>query len=359
MPLPPRKVTGRMGMNFVERVALAAEAKLITIPEDLDTGVDGLVEFEQPDHTVSLVAVQVKRGSSYFDKSGAKCATDARHMRYWMNYAVPVILVVVNDDETEAYWMDVRQHLRDHPSVAHDGPFTLHPPQNQRFTSDALVKVIRRLASVNDFGQAVVALSDPLVETRLSALSLLYRFRMERRALFCLAAALRVELDADAIRLQCDFYSRYLSHPEMTFGADSLLRKYAQDLLTDASRGQLVRLLQAFNDDEHYGDWSGATELFAFGNDEIPDRHAIIERVTLQQGIAEVVAAAASTELLLEVALDSNVPVNERRAAVALFGYLGYECPLQKLDDAVASEPDPALNALLRWVRYWLAQDDG
>lgn len=347
-------------MNFVERIALAAGAKLIPIPEDLDTGVDGLVEFEQLDHNVSLVAVQVKRGSSYFDKSGARCATDARHMRYWMNYAVPVILVVVNDDdESEAYWMDVRQHLRDHPSVAYEGPFTLRLPKNQRFTSDSLVKEIRRLAAVNDFGQAVVALSDPLVETRLSALSLLYRFRMERRALFCLAAALRVELDADAIRLLCDFYSRYLSHPEMTFGADSLLRKYAKELLTDASRGQLVRLLEAFNDDEHYGDWSGATELFAYGDDEVPDRHAIIERGTLQQGIAEVVAAAASAEVLLEVALDSNVPVNERRAAVALFGYLGYECPLPVLDAAMASELDPALNALLRWVRYWLAHADG
>ena len=83
MQLGRTKVTGRLGMNFVERVALEAHSKPIPVPEDLDTGIDGFIEFSELDGVSRLIAFQIKRGASYFDETGAKCQVDSEHLRFW------------------------------------------------------------------------------------------------------------------------------------------------------------------------------------------------------------------------------------------------------------------------------------
>jgi hypothetical protein len=111
--LTPNKIMGRLGMNYVERMALSAGCKSIPVPEDLDTGLDGFLEFDETEGSTRLAAFQVKRGSSFFDRTGPKYWADARHILYWAHYPIPVILIIVRDDESEAFWMDVRQHIRD------------------------------------------------------------------------------------------------------------------------------------------------------------------------------------------------------------------------------------------------------
>ena len=104
MKVTPNKLSGRLGMNYVERVALKAGCKPIVVPEDLDTGIDGFIEFADGER-ISLIAFQVKHGSSFFDKRGAKHNADPRHWRYWMNYPLPVILVLVHANDIDAFWM--------------------------------------------------------------------------------------------------------------------------------------------------------------------------------------------------------------------------------------------------------------
>ncbi len=350
-------------MNYVERVALETGCKPIPIPEDLDTGIDGFIEFVG--NEAGLVAFQVKRGVSFFDSGGAKHQADARHLRYWESYVLPVILILVREDGSESFWMDVRQHVRDNPSVLERGPFVLRPPRTQRFDSAALGGAVRALARPYHFSDGVSALSDAVAETRSSALSLLYRFRMERRTPFCVAAALRSEENQDTLSVLCDFYSRYMCHPETSFGAPQELSAYARTLLRDLPRSQLLNILIAFNDNDEYGEWAGATEIHGMREEEIWDRYAVIERGTVQQGIAEVVRAAASPEQLLSIVTDSSVTPGQRRAAVALFGYLGYTCEVRTIDEILANEDDGPLCALLIWLRHWLSieshveNDDG
>jgi hypothetical protein len=358
MNVPSSKVKGRLGMNYVERIALQAGCKPIPVPEDLDTGIDGFIEFDDDGGRTKVVAFQVKRGSSFFDSTGPNHQTDARHLRYWIGYTLPVLLIVVREDESEAFWMDVQQHVKDNPAIIDKGPYVLRPPSTQTFTRATLSTTIRvRYAREYAFGDAVSALSAEAPETRLSSLSLLYRFRFERRAIFCIAGALRVETDPVATAEFCNFFSRYLSHPESGFGADATLEGYAASLLVGYERTQLLKILASFNDEEHYGDWDGATELFNCSEDEIWDRYSVIERGTVQQGIAEVVRAAASPDELLSILSDQSVPIQERRSAVALFGYLDFSCALEQLDAIVARETDPPLLALLVWLRYWIAKE--
>lgn len=80
-------------------------------------GVDGHLEFVTPDGftTSRIVAVQVKSGVSYFDKPSArgwKFYPADKHRHYWESFPLPVLLVLHNPNSGSAYWVDVRQALR-------------------------------------------------------------------------------------------------------------------------------------------------------------------------------------------------------------------------------------------------------
>ena len=357
MQLGRTKVTGRLGMNFVERVALEAHSKPIPVPEDLDTGIDGFIEFSELDGVSRLIAFQIKRGASYFDETGAKCQVDSEHLRFWGQYMIPVFLIVVREDESEAFWMDVREYVRNNPSIANRRSLVLRPPRDHRFDAVALGRAIRYSAQPYGFGDAVSALTDASAGTRLSALSHLYRFKMERRTPLCLSAALRIDEDLSVIGALCDFYSRYLPHPEWSFSADRHLSFYARSLLADFPEAQLLRLLEAFSDDEDCGGWDGSVEIFGMAAEEIWIRQDVIERGSLQQGIAQVILHASTPEHLLSVVANPRVSLNIRRGAVALFGYLGYTCETEYLDGLIVGASDAPLCALLTWLRYWIVEE--
>jgi hypothetical protein len=162
--LSPAKLKGELGWNFVARVVLEAACKPIPHPEALDTGLDGFIEFPDAGDGAGLVALQVKRGPSFFGVNGARCPADAHHFVVWSRYPMPVIAIVVSDDASEAYWMDVRKHLQDHPDQIATGPFTLNLPREQFFDRDSLVGVIRGLAlrSSGSTGDALSRLGVPI-----------------------------------------------------------------------------------------------------------------------------------------------------------------------------------------------------
>jgi hypothetical protein len=348
--IAPNKIAGRLGMNFVERVALNAKCKPIPVPEDMDTGIDGLLEFEYGDRT-RLVAFQVKRGTSFFDGDAPKVDVKTRHLRLWRGYEVPVLLIVVRDDDSLAHWVDVRQLARDSPALLNGVTRTVRPPLNHVFDVHALTDVIAPLASLAGFGDIVALLSDPEPERRESALGLLYRHRNERRAPFVLAAAARLENRRELRLLMWDFYSRYFSHPETSFGVAPDLSAFAAQILRDGSGDVLSVLIRDFEDEERFGDWSGAVEIFAASDEEVWDRFDVIERGTVQQGIAELIRHVGTRDRLLAHIRDESKALAERKSAVALFGYLGHSCEPTDLDPDANGAVDLPLRALLTWLR--------
>lgn len=302
----------------------------------------------------------MKRGSSYFDQSGPKCQADARLFRLWAGYPIPVLLIVFAEDGTNAYWHDIRRDLRQDTTKLENGPFTVHipPTPTQVFDEDALRGTIRTLASAIDFGELIAQLSSEDAERREAAIRALFPFRFERRTLLCLSAALRSEPDPDLMATMCDFYSRYFAHPEASFGAPTRISSYAATLMSDASRAEVVRVLGAFCDEE-YGDWSGASEIFGMHPDEIWVRHDVIQRGTVQQGIAEVVGAMTSDHQLLSVAGDPTLAPNVRKTALGLFGYLGHSCTLDELEHVAEDDmADMALKALVESLRFWIVSEE-
>ena len=60
---------------------------------------------------------------------------------------------------------------------------------------------------------------------------------------------------------------------------------------------------------------------------------------------------------LFSIVANQRVSLNQRRGAVALFGYLGYTCNTDELDSLIAEASDAPPCALLTWLRYWIVTE--
>jgi hypothetical protein len=83
-----------------------------------DHGIDMEIEFKHDDGTASgkKVYLQLKSGDSYLSqrkRDGVEIfkIDKERHVKYWMDQAFPVMLVIRNS-EGDVRWMDVRDWLR-------------------------------------------------------------------------------------------------------------------------------------------------------------------------------------------------------------------------------------------------------
>lgn len=76
-----------------------------------DYGVDGhaeFIEFEQP--TGQLLGIQIKTGESYLSERTENAIvfrTDAEHVNYWLNHALPMIVCLCDADNQTIYWQAV------------------------------------------------------------------------------------------------------------------------------------------------------------------------------------------------------------------------------------------------------------
>ncbi len=114
-----------MKYNVEERIGVNSVAKIFT--EKLkwifreqpinDFGIDAFVEITRgnlnlKDYTPTgeLIAVQIKSGKSFFREEkgdhfvfrGSK-----KHLEYWLNHSIPVILILYNKDTNTAHWQEI------------------------------------------------------------------------------------------------------------------------------------------------------------------------------------------------------------------------------------------------------------
>lgn len=103
--------TGTGGTAFVSMI-VNLDMKWIYRPQDhpgTDYGVDAHIEVtdEEGVETGRQVAAQVKAGQSYFREeidAGFINRPSDRHVKYWRSYALPVILILVDEKTRHAYW---------------------------------------------------------------------------------------------------------------------------------------------------------------------------------------------------------------------------------------------------------------
>lgn len=142
--------TAQVGQSGVDVAAKAFRKEIGWIfrnqPTD-DFGIDAHAEVVHDDGLVSgrLIGMQIKAGNSSFDEpteGGWVFRSDSKHLSYWLGHALPVIVVLV-DDELNAYWQAVRT---DTVRETKKG-FALTVPRSQSLgasAKDALLEVAGR-----------------------------------------------------------------------------------------------------------------------------------------------------------------------------------------------------------------------
>jgi hypothetical protein len=76
-----------------------------------DYGIDAqseLIQGEQP--AGQILGIQLKSGPSYLlelDEDGYVFRTDANHVKYWQNHALPVLICLCDVEAKEVYWQVV------------------------------------------------------------------------------------------------------------------------------------------------------------------------------------------------------------------------------------------------------------
>ena len=107
-------ITERIGIH---KVALCFLEKFGWIEREqyvADYGIDTQVEIvENGKPTGLLYCIQVKTGTSYLKHTGGEEIvhyTDEKHINYWLNHSLPVLLIICDPESDTKYWGFVTRH---------------------------------------------------------------------------------------------------------------------------------------------------------------------------------------------------------------------------------------------------------
>ena len=113
-------VIAELSFNYLERrVLLRGHALARVLP---DYGIDAIMftysdsgEIENGD-----VRVQLKATDGLKLVEGGKAialSLDLRHIRYWVNEPLPVVLVLYDAARDQAYWLDIQGYVGEYPDL--------------------------------------------------------------------------------------------------------------------------------------------------------------------------------------------------------------------------------------------------
>lgn len=114
MKHPATAVTAKAGVLFLQQLVNQHGSIFRPVHQEDDVGIDGFIEPVKDEQASGrLVAVQVKSGDSYLSNTGDgfEIAVDDRHLAYWLNYMVPVIIVGHSPSRNVAAWVSVRDYV--------------------------------------------------------------------------------------------------------------------------------------------------------------------------------------------------------------------------------------------------------
>jgi hypothetical protein len=137
---------GDQGVRLVQKI-VADELKWICRPQPIhDLGIDAHIELLSANKlgTGRLLAVQIKCGNSYLaekEKDGFVHRGKLKHLNYWMQHSLPVILVLCNPETGECWWREITAGTVERTDEA----WKLVVPFSQRFGSESK-EALQRIA---------------------------------------------------------------------------------------------------------------------------------------------------------------------------------------------------------------------
>ncbi len=141
MKHPSTAVTAKAGVLFLHQIVNEHGSIFRPVHQEDDVGIDGFIE-PVIDEVASgrLVAVQVKSGDSYLSDDGSEFVIPAeeRHLKYWLGYMVPVILVGHSPSKQIAAWTSVRDYVENETYHERDPVKSIRIPISRQVTKEAM-----------------------------------------------------------------------------------------------------------------------------------------------------------------------------------------------------------------------------
>lgn len=115
----PKKVTSsatqdRKGVAAIQRAVTTELGWIFREQPTEDYGIDAQIELvESGAATGRLIAAQIKSGTSYFSNAhpdGWWFRLDKDDLEYWLDHALPVLVLLYNPETDRAYWEAVNHH---------------------------------------------------------------------------------------------------------------------------------------------------------------------------------------------------------------------------------------------------------
>jgi hypothetical protein len=106
-----RQKMGRKGEAFFEYFTSSVLGWIYRpVHQESDFGIDGYVDIvDNGNVTGKSIAVQIKCGNSYISKKsqgGIKYEGVNKHLNYYLNLQIPIILVVINGECSQGFWVE-------------------------------------------------------------------------------------------------------------------------------------------------------------------------------------------------------------------------------------------------------------
>lgn len=106
--------TGDLGIDLVSLQVRRFFSWIFREQQKNDLGIDGHIEIvdENREGTGRLIALQVKAGDSYFKNetdSGYFFYGKNKHLKYWLQHSLPVIIVLCDPKKDICYWVPVTE----------------------------------------------------------------------------------------------------------------------------------------------------------------------------------------------------------------------------------------------------------
>jgi hypothetical protein len=149
MRWPKNNITANDGIIYVQQEVNNHGSIFRPVHQESDVGIDGFIEYvENENASGQIAAVQIKSGDSYlnFDKKEFVLAIDDKHLEYWNNFSVPVLLIFYSPSKKLASYIDVQKYIRS-KEYHYDLPIKKIKAslESQAFNADIIEKEIKKI----------------------------------------------------------------------------------------------------------------------------------------------------------------------------------------------------------------------
>jgi hypothetical protein len=294
-------------------------------PGESDTGIDGFIEFvDAEDVTGQMIAVQVKTGLSYYNKSKEQfeLRIEKDMLDYWKDYMLPVILFFYLPDEDKGCWISIREFIETEEYYNRLPVSKIKVSIKEELNESTFINLIEyaRLnydykSAINWIDSCLDASEDDIFDNFLILSN--HPYTRDNKITIFIARYLIKSDDKELLRETLRFLGycigrfRWSGNPGNSIEKD--IQNYASKICSDLSENELYKLFCVIDDIRFSGPMALSERFF------------------------DLISCCFETasKMLIRVAEDKNEPFYRRASALYLF----YEC-----DDDIINEEFKAAN---------------